>query len=547
MKKTLTTLLLVFGLLLTNAQYQVGNVSLDFGEVITNKDGAVIYIAGVVDNTVFALANKKKKYFLQSFDHDTKKFKKSVLLKLDKINNNKIQIQDVTVIEDKAYVLASYYDNKAKKNNFIAKEILNDLKLGKTITLLRVDVENKKYKGVFVFDRSYDDVNYFVSHVGIIEKDEKLTYNFNLLDKDMNSVTKDSYSVTYEDRKDFSFDFSDFGVNEFGDIFITTTESYRDKKKKTTINTITLHSYLEKKGHEKQEMVINLEGKRAASCSLIETKNNGLHMVGFYSDLKSSGKSKVSLEGIFDIAADYKSNTVVKKSFNTFTNDVKTQLIGERRTKKGKDLKPFYRNTHLIEKNNGGILVLSEFYTEFVGQSQGIGPLGFTPITYSANEVIVTSLNQDGSLQWSNVLPKEQRVTVTQLSLGLGFFGGSGNVTVSASIMFPLTVLGRGPEYLSSLPLYNNGKLTLVVNDDPKNIGITNIDDVKKVRNVNKMIPVAFIFDENTGSLERVDPKDFEKRQIVIQPLTNFGLNKNEFIIYGSNAKGSRLGTLKLK
>ena len=529
------------------AQLEVGNVSLDFGETITNKDGSVIHIAGIIDNTIYALANKDKKYFLQSFDNSTKTFKKSIPLKFDKINGNKVQIEDVTVVEDKAYVMASYYDKKAKKNNFIAKEISSDLKLGKFMTLLSVPVKNKKNRGVFVFDRSYDDVNYFVAHVGIIEKEEKLTYSFVLLDKQLHIVHEDDYVNTFQDRKDLAFDFSDFVINEHGDLFITTTESYRDKKAKTTYNNITLHSYIANKGYAKAELKVNLEGKRALNCNLVETKDNSLHMIGFYSDLKKSGRAKASLEGIFDITANYQNNSVIKETFNDFTDDVKAKLIGERRTKKGKDLAPFYRNTHLIEKEDGGIFVLSEYYLTVVGSSSGIGPLAFTPITYNANEIIVTSLKPDGSLQWSNVVPKEQRVTVQQLSIGFFGFGSNGNMTVSASIMFPLTVLGRGPEYLSSLPLYNNGKLTVIVNDDPKNIGTTDIDDVKKVRNVNKMIPVAFIFDENTGEMERVDPTDFEKRQIVVQPVTNFRLSKSQAIIYGSNRKGARLGTLNLK
>lgn len=546
MKKTILLLAFVLSTTLMHAQHKVGNVNLDFGETIKNTDGSLIYIAGVVDNTIYGLANTKKKYFLQSFDNSTKAFKKSVLLKLDKINGNKVFIEDVAVIEDKAYVMASYYDKKSKQNKFIAKEILKDLKLGKTKTLLTVDVKNKKKKGVFVFDRSYDDVNYFVSHIGIIEKEEKLTYKFSLVDKGLNEVLTDDYSTSFEDRKDLVFDYSSFAVNEYGDVFITTTETYRDKKAKTTVNNITLHSYLANNGYKKDELKINLSGKKALNCNLIETKDNVVHLVGFYSDLKSSGKAESGLAGIFDITADYKNQSITKKTFNTFTFDVKKKLIGERRAKKGKDLKPFYRNTHLIEKENGGIIVLSEYYLRVIGRSSGIGPLSFTPITYIANEIIVTSLNQDGTLQWSNVVPKEQQVTVQEMSIGLSGFASSGNVTVSASIMFPLTVLGRGPEYLSSLPLYHNGKLTLIVNDDPKNIGIIDMDDVKKVRNVNKMIPVAFIFDEHTGELERIDPKDFEKRQIVIQPLTNYGVSNKEVIIYGSNNKGSRLGTLKI-
>ena len=136
-----------------------------------------------------------------------------------------------------------------------------------------------------------------------------------------------------------------------------------------------------------------------------------------------------------------------------------------------------------------------------------LGHLVWTAISYilqlQYNEIIVTALNKDGTLDWSNVIPKEQRAIVSEV--GLSIFGGvsSGGASVSASAYFPLAVISTGPEFLSAVPIYHNGKLTVIVNDDPKNIGITKMDDVKKVKNINKMIPVAFSFDEQTGAISQ--------------------------------------------
>ena len=130
--------------------------------------------------------------------------------------------------------------------------------------------------------------------------------------------------------------------------------------------------------------------------------------------------------------------------------------------------------------------------------------------------------------------------------LSLGFIGGSGGVSVSAGAYFPLAILGKGPEFLSAILIYNNGELTVLVNDDPKNIEITKMDDVKKVKNINKMIPVAFSFDEETGEMERTDPTEFEKKQIVIRPSTKYRKTSNSYFIYGGNKAGSSLGELIL-
>ena len=63
-------------------------------------------------------------------------------------------------------------------------------------------------------------------------------------------------------------------------------------KKKTNINNITIHSYLANRNYEQELTKITLTGKRAVNCSLIETKDNTLHAIGFYSNLKKKWKGK---------------------------------------------------------------------------------------------------------------------------------------------------------------------------------------------------------------------------------------------------------------
>ncbi|WP_397364245.1 hypothetical protein [Olleya sp. R77988] len=544
MKKHLTLFLLLISTSLF-AQLKVGNIGLNFGESIPSKDGDVVKIAGELNNTIYTLARNKKKFFLQTFDASSKEFKTSSLLKFDKINGKKLQIEDLAIVGEKVFLMVSYFDKKTKKYNFLAKEIKGN-KIVKTTNVLSVPAESNRKKGTFVFTTSYDDFNYLVSHVGLNSRKEELSYSVVLLDDNLTKVLTDTYETVFEEKNRQLFDFSDVQVNEHGDVLIATTESFRDKKKKTNINNITIHSYLAKDNYKKQVTKITLSGKRALNCSLLETKDNTLHAIGFYSALKKSGKAEYTVEGIYDVSFNYNTGEVFKKTFNDFTIDVKTKLIGERRAKKGKDLKPFYQNIAFVERDNGGVIVMSEFKLVYVGRSAGIGPLSITPITYNTNEIIVTALNKDGTLDWSNVIPKEQQVTVSELGFTLSFGGSSGGVSVSAGVYFPLALLGSGPEYLSAIPIYKDGQLTVIVNDDPKNIGITDIDDVKKVRNVNKMIPVAFTFNEQTGELTRTDPTDFEKKQIVLRPSTHFRKSEDTFIIYGGNKKGDALGELKI-
>ena len=543
MKKLL--LLLVITSFSLTAQINVGKISLDFGETTSEKDGEIIIIAGEKNGNIYALARRKKDFYSQTFDATTKNLKSSTRLDFDKINGGKLLVEDLAFIGDKLYLMLSYFDKKNKTYYFIAKEIQKNT-IVRTIYLLSAKVDNRSNKGTFVFTKSYDNFNYLVAHVGLDDRKNQLKYSVKLFDDRLAKVFDDSYINIFNKKNNHLFDFSDVQVNEHGDVLIATTESYRDKKKKTNINNITIHSYLANRNYEQELTKITLTGKRAVNCSLIETKDNTLHAIGFYSNLKKNGKAKITVEGIYDIAFDYEKGKVIKKNFNDFTLEIKKQLIGELRAKKGKDLEPYYTNIAFVERDNGGVIVLSEFKLIFESGSSGFGPLSVTSYSYNTNEIIVTALNKDGTLDWSNVIPKEQRAIVSEV--GLSIFGGvsSGGASVSASAYFPLAVISKGPEFLSAVPIYHNGKLTVIVNDDPKNIGITKMDDVKKVKNINKMIPVAFTFDEQTGAISRIDPKNFEKKQIVLRPFVIFEKSSKNYLIYGGNKKGNAIGELKL-
>ena len=180
MKKITLLLLLVCSTL--TAQLSIGDISLDFGEPVTTKDGEVIQIAGEQGETIYTLARKKKKFFLQTFDAKTKAFKSSSLLKFDKINGGRPVIEDLAIIENKVFLMLSYFDKKAKTYNFLAKEI-KGTKIIKSTVVLSVPVQNKKKRGSFVFVSSYDEHNYLVSHVGINYKKEELSYTVELLDE----------------------------------------------------------------------------------------------------------------------------------------------------------------------------------------------------------------------------------------------------------------------------------------------------------------------------------------------------------------------------
>ncbi|RYG29556.1 MAG: hypothetical protein EOO01_38035, partial [Chitinophagaceae bacterium] len=201
---------------------------------------------------------------------------------------------------------------------------------------------------------------------------------------------------------------------------------------------------------------------------MMATAKNTVQLVGFYSSVRENGKANKELKGIYNATINVADNTTQKLTFNEFDYATKVKLLGKRRADKGKDLKPLYRIKSIIEKNDGGLIVLSEFFQVSFSRS-GMGPLAFSSVIYQTNEVIVTSLNPDGTIAWSNVVPKEQQAAYTTPSFSFGALVGGGAFIVAVSATISLGAMGRGPEYLSVIPIYNNGQLSVLFNDNVRN------------------------------------------------------------------------------
>lgn len=193
---------------------------------------------------------------------------------------------------------------------------------------------------------------------------------------------------------------------------------------KEKVENFELHIFKKETSYKKEVVKINVIDKEIINCKMISTNKGKVKLVGFYSSVRDNGKANKELKGVYNATINLASVTNESIKFNDFDYDTKVKLLGERRAKKGKDVKPLYDIHSIIEKNDGGLIVLSEYRFVYVGQTQGFGPLGFTPVTYTMNEIIVNSFKEDGSLEWSNVVAKEQSASVSMISFNL-FAGGS--------------------------------------------------------------------------------------------------------------------------
>lgn len=547
MKKILMFLLTIVSVTCSYSQYKIEGIDISYGEEIEDKKAKIVKIIGEANNKIYALGIKGDDYYLKIFTSKEMKLISNEKIVLPEIKDKEIAFEEIVMLDDKLFVIGSIYQSKEKIFKLVGISISENGKLSsEMITMFEAEVAKKSARGGFYFKTSADESKLLAMHASRFEKEDAMKYDLKLFDSNLNKLFSNVEKVSYDDsKKDFEFTIADFDVNHKGDAFLVVNESYRDSKKKEQNEKFQVHAFKKANGYKKEVIDINIKGKEIINCSLLTTRNDKVQLVGFYSSVRESGRANRELKGIYNATIDINKNTNDNLRFNEFDYATKVKLLGERKAKKGKDLKPYYKIHTIIEKNDGGLIVLSEERFQVEGRSQGFGPLAFTPITYFTNEIIVTSMKPDGSLEWSNVVAKDQNATVSVMSLGFGAFSGGGAFTVAVGVSFDIAVLGKGPEYLSAIPIYKDGQLNILFNDNKKNKGITSMDDIKTLGNYNNAVPTLFVFDNN-GNITRKDPEEAIKNELVIRPGVFYRKNDKEYIIYASRKSQDKLGRMTL-
>lgn len=532
-----------------SAQNKIEKMTMTYGEELPDDKQKIVKIIGESATKIYALAFKEKEdYFLKIFEAKSMKIISSNLIVIPQVTDREVDFEDVFLLNDKLYAIGSVYNKKDKTFNLVGAEISEKGILNKTsIPLFNSVVAKKSERGTFYFKQSTDGGALLIMHTSLFSKEDAVKYEVKLFDDRLATLFTTEEKVKFDDsKKDYEFTISDFELNFQDDVFLVINESYRDSKKKEQIEKFQIHAFKKSNNYTKEVIDINIKGKEIINCKMMTTNKNTLQLVGFYSSVRDNGKANKELKGVYNATINLATNVNDNLKFNEFDYETKVKLLGERRAKKGKDVKPLYNITTLIEKNDGGLIVLSELQYVYVGASSGIGPLAFTPVTYTKNEIIVTCLKPDGSMDWSNVVPKVQSATVTTLSFIFAFGGSNGSFAVGGAIAIPLAQMGKGPEYLGAIPLYKNGVLNMIFNDNVKNKGITDIEEIKGLGNYNNAVPALFIFDDK-GKITRKDPEEVIKNELVIRPGVYFRKSENELIIYSSRKKQDKLGRLFLE
>ena len=158
---------------------------------------------------------------------------------------------------------------------------------------------------------------------------------------------------------------------------------------------------------EQKEMA--LDTKYAASGYMkIDNLNKRIYFGGFYADKKNG-----SFDGIIFASYDITGGIFVTKKLIPFDRE----LINSAGTRHKTRAFDNYQVQHLIVKNDGGFVLVSEIHyvTSRTNYSPGTGfyssysPYSSTIVhEYHYNDIMALSYDKDGSRLWSSFIPKEQ-------------------------------------------------------------------------------------------------------------------------------------------
>lgn len=145
----------------------------------------------------------------------------------------------------------------------------------------------------------------------------------------------------------------------------------------------------------------------------LDKKNHKILLTG----LTSSG-TRSSISGAFTATIGSDTFQLEKIGFQRFNQDFESKLNSYKSSRREKDLAD-YQVRHVVARSDGGsILVLESEYQQsqtYVTYSQGF-PVQQV-ITYNYfEEIVLLSLNPDGTIDWNLILPKSQ-VSVNDLYL----------------------------------------------------------------------------------------------------------------------------------
>ncbi|MEX1001007.1 MAG: hypothetical protein WDZ35_02745 [Crocinitomicaceae bacterium] len=452
-------------------------------------------------------------------------------IEIPKIENKKVKPFWATQLKESVYFMSRYWDRKSKTYTLFASEL--DPKNGKfkahTPVINLTDDKFRSWNNPFSATRSIDSSKVLFLTRYPTKLKENARYNMKVVNSDLSEIWSKDIEFTEEDRW---FTMEDILVDKNGNVhFVAGVMMSRDEKKEKDAASRfqkEIYSYYHESG-ELKHYEVGFQNEIIQSINMSLNDDNELVGTGFYSEKKFWGQGYT---GFFYLRIDPNSKKIVASNISPFSEELKAELIGGWRAKRGKDI-PKYAVRKVIPLDNGKMGVVAEHYVYTKNTYTDSKGNTHTTESWLYGNTIVMFIDETGKMQTAAVLKKRQYCTAKD--------GGAS--------LFQKMGIGMTPG-VNELPYYGiavmevDNNIYILYNENPKNeIRVKDGKNPKSVRQRTAVTNlVTFTPDGKmmTNTLFKAKDRDAGYKMPVM-PRSSFQYSNNDMIIFGRKKKNLRV------
>lgn len=312
--------------------------------------------------------------------------------------------EDVLVINGEFHIIYENYNRQRDESYVFKTRVFEDGSVGSLefIAVISSDDSDEGSYRLEHFEHT-DDKLLLVTHQ--YEEEDNRVINASILDSSLNESWK------LEIEFPFSYEFSNLEgatITKTGNLILFFAVDADEDRGDVIVdddlpNRSHLVYYIDVKTNEVSELNLGLEEYFVNNADLRLDHENGLmYVTGMYG-IEKYGR----ISGTFFMSLDQDSVTIVKRLISPFDGATLLNFMDEGDIEDGDEVRRPFVLRDVIRRKDGGVFVLFEVYqrilhTRVDPQTHAVSSY----YTYEYGDVIVQNINQDGELEWTNVIRK---------------------------------------------------------------------------------------------------------------------------------------------
>lgn len=403
---------LLIGCLLLTAfqsagQKSIGDFDLNWGRIQEEKYVVAESVIGSDDNFFYAhRSSKNKKTYGLYVKYSKDDFREVWTAEVPEFEYHEkdAKLINSSVINGQIHLLFNVYHGSEDKR-YLLSLVLDENGDAGDLVLVEEMIAEKKGDGGYSFGKSKDGSKLVIFSELPNKKKENEYFAVRVLDSAYNSLWSAEVELPYEDR---NFARQNFKVTNGGEVFIhgikTPERSKGEKKERKESNETHLLYKVFNEGGSVEEVNLGLEDVFVRDLGFYVDfgDQNTLAITGFYGEKKAN-----EMSGSFFITLDQTSLEAQTSNMQPFDRDLVASVIGEKKAKKGKDIKGSWVFRDFIRREDGGVIVVAEQHSIVVVTTQTKNGT-VTTYHYYYTDMLVQNIAPDGTIDWTAHIPKDQ-------------------------------------------------------------------------------------------------------------------------------------------